>query len=211
MSSNAFGCLNCSYSPYDTNTNFSSVESFSDNKLHFIEDTDYIFIHIPKTGGTSFCKRYLKYQVSHVKAHNYDEEQLKKSVTIVRNPYSRIISCYKYFKTEKTYWGKTNYKLLDYCKTNSFSNLVDDLYNKSLPYDQHLEPQHNFLKKKEKIFTKIMKLENLEEDFYKIFKKKLDMEHLNKSVEIEINISEDTKNKIYEIYKKDFELFGYLK
>ena len=55
-----------------------------------------------------------------------------------------------------------------------------------------------------------MKLENLEEDFYNIFKKNLDMEHLNKSDEIEINISEDTKNKIYEIYKKDFELFGYL-
>jgi len=32
MSSNAFGCLNCSYSPYDSNTNFSSVESFTEKK-----------------------------------------------------------------------------------------------------------------------------------------------------------------------------------
>ena len=69
--------------PIHKNINYSFIESFSDNKLPFIEDTDYIFIHIPKTGGTSFCKKYLKYQVSHVKAHNYDEEQLKKVLQLL--------------------------------------------------------------------------------------------------------------------------------
>ena len=36
------GCLNCSYSPYDTNTNFSSVESFTEKKNQLIQGMNHV-------------------------------------------------------------------------------------------------------------------------------------------------------------------------
>ena len=98
-------------------------ESFVDTNLKSrILNTDYIFIHIPKNAGTSFGKRYCGDAVGHDRANSYDIKDLKKSVAIIRNPYDRLKSCYKYFKMDNNYWSKQygNPKYHDYCKKNTF-------------------------------------------------------------------------------------------
>ncbi len=75
--------------------------------------------------------------------------------------------------------------------------------------DIHMTPQHVFLEKDGNIYTKTVKLENLSDDFYKILNKKISIPVLNKSSDFEVNMTEKDKEKIYEIYKKDFLLFGY--
>jgi len=77
--------------------------------------------------------------------------------------------------------------------------------------DIHLYPQVRFLKKEGKIYTKLIRLEHINEDFKKIFKKDINLPLINKSKNINIKLDKDTKNKIYEIYKEDFELLGYNK
>ena len=72
-------------------------------------------------------------------------------------------------------------------------------------------PQHEFVEKDGVIYTKLIKLENLEDDFFKFFKKKISMPVLNKSTEFEINMTASDKEKIYDIYEKDFLLLGYEK
>mgnify|MGYP001267815261 CR=1 FL=1 len=191
------------------------TENFNNNSR--IKNTNYIFIHIPKNAGTSFSEKYCVGQPGHKNANDYSIEELINSVAIVRNPYDRIISCYKYFKMKNNYWSKkynasgNHTTLHDYCTKNSFKQFISDLYDKKIEKDIHLKPQSSFLKKDNKIYTKIMKLENLNEDFYKIFNKKLDIPKLNKSDNYNIYIDQETKNKIYEMYKEDFELFGYPK
>mgnify|MGYP003983838245 CR=1 FL=1 len=191
---------------------YRSQEHF-DDKLPIIKGTDHIFIHIPKNGGTSFCDKYLDTQAGHRKADTYSIPQLKKSVAIVRNPYTRIASCYKYFKSDKTYWTQKygHPEHHEYCKNHTFSEFINDIHNKTLNLDIHMMPQHEFVEKDGVIYTKLVKLENLEDDFFKFFKKKISMPVLNKSTEFEINMTASDKEKIYDIYEKDFLLLGYEK
>ena len=194
--------------------NISKNKYFVDTNLKSrILNTDYIFIHIPKNAGTSFGKKYCGKEVGHRRANSYDIKDLKKSVAIIRNPYDRIKSCYKYFKMDNNYWSKKygNPKYHDYCKKNTFKQFVNDLHSKKIQFDIHLSPQVYFLKKNGVIYTKLIRLENMNKDFKKIFNKEIDLPLINKSDDIDIKIDTDTKNKIYDIYKADFELLGYKK
>lgn len=189
-------------------------EYFTEIDKNKIKNTNYYFIHIPKNAGTSFAEKYCLKQPGHKKAKQFDIPKLKKSVAIIRNPYDRLISCYNYFKMDNTFWSKKEKKLPkyhEYCKKNSFNKFVDDLYDKKIEMDIHMEPQVNYLKKNNKIYTKLIRLENIEEDFFKIFKKKLDLPKINTSKKNNIKLTQDVKNKIFKIYEEDFKLLNYNK
>ena len=193
--------------------NYKNTEFFNNKHKSLIKNTDYIFIHIPKNAGTSFSKKYCGNEVGHTTANSYNIKELKKSAAIIRNPYDRLKSCYKYFKMDNNYWSKKygNPKYHDYCKKNSFKKFVDDLHSKKLVFDIHLQPQVYFLKKNGVIYTKIIRLEHMNEDFKKIFNKDIEISLINKSNHIDIKLDKETKNKIYEIYKEDVKLLGYSK
>ena len=193
--------------------NYKNTEFFNNKQKSLIKNTNYIFIHIPKNAGTSFSKKYCGNEVGHRNANSYDIKELKNSVAIIRNPYNRLKSCYKYFKMDNNYWSKKygNAKYHEYCKKNSFKKFVEDLHSNKISFDIHLHPQVSFLKKNGVIYTKLIKLENINEDFKKIFNKDIDLPLINKSKHIDIKIDTETKNKIYDIYKEDFDLLGYNK
>jgi hypothetical protein len=69
---NAFGCLNCSYSPYDTNTNFSSVESFTEKK----EPINTRNEPCSKNGMTSCCPHNLPDKDGRYRATNEESTLL---------------------------------------------------------------------------------------------------------------------------------------
>lgn len=192
-----------------------------------------IFIHIPKTAGTSieqFLKDKDKNFIYYLgvrdnrSMHHFTAMDLKKEIpnvfnnyykfSIVRNPYDRLLSeyywCpipnigYKYGKTKADFL----YYVTNVIKNNSY---YDNIYN------DHFMPQYMFIYNKNKLMIdQLFKYEDLEwvESY---LKKKLNIENnlpfLNKTKIVikKDNWNDQQKEKIYKLYKNDFILFGYQK
>jgi hypothetical protein len=193
-----------------------------------------IFIHIPKTAGTSiehFIKDNNKNHLELIGVLNnrsmqhYTAQELKNiypvvynnyyKFSIVRNPYERLLSEYYWtpvpdlgFKSGR---NKADflYHVIDIVKNNK--------YNENIYYD-HLAPQYSFIcnNKKQLVIDQLFKYEDLEW-VSSYLKKKLEIEsdfpYLNKSKSLikKDDWTPNQKEKIYKLYKNDFLLFGYKK
>lgn len=203
-------------------------------------DNKIIFIHIPKTAGSSVLDiintnvNYLykghaekiiyitKYYFLNQPVIDYSELSPKswfqnnlKSFAIIRNPYYRLISAYNYIIDPDLNKGPNASKYRNLLlKYENFSDFLKDL-----EYVQtqivHFVPQYIFLCNEHDtiIVNKVIKFENLREElvsFDPIFEK---LKHKNKSEEITSDVFLTKKNMkiIYNAYKKDFEIFNYSK
>ena len=186
------------------------------------------FIHIPKTGGSSievafdlqhesnlfqpkftnqiegcyFAPQHFTHTlINHFKPESKDYF----SFAIVRNPYSRIIS--EYFYINKNF------------ENNLIREFSEDHFNLWLDtslvkFDiDHKLPQSSFI---DSPVDMILKLENIEGDFEELNKQlgiNYKLGHENKSFINKNNIvdslNKNTKLKIYNIFKEDFEKFDY--
>ena len=195
-----------------------------------------IFIHIPKTGGTT-VENYMraidkpilqcgygKFKNVVFQHFNY-KDYIKffgnkgynkfSKFSIVRNPYDRLISEYYWVKSKLNIGFKSN-KTFDF-----FLNEVEDIVNNKkydlTIYHNHFIPQCEFIcDNSDKIMVnKLFKFEEfpkiinfLNKKSYNLRKKKnFNVSKNNKK----IILNNTQKNKIYELYKKDFEIFEYEK
>jgi hypothetical protein len=193
-----------------------------------------IFIHIPKTAGTSieqFLKEKGKNNIEYLgvrnnrSLHHLTAFELKKELfyifdiyykfSIIRNPYDRLLSEY-YWTPIQGVGYKSNQTKADFI--TYVSNVVNKkLYFKNI-YNDHFIPQYLFLynNNNKLLIDEIFRYEDLEWTV-NYLKKKLNINNnfpfLNKS----LNNIEKTdwnhrqKERIYNIYQKDFILFNYSK
>lgn len=124
--------------------------------------------------------------------------------SIVRNPYSRFISAYKFNKVYEKYEPE---KFIENMPTDEYS----DLY-------RHFMPQSNYIfKNQELLVDKILYQERLNLDFtnYIIrpynFKNTLDVTNKTKKVKKKIELSSKLIKFINIFYDKDFKNLGYQK
>ena len=196
-------------------------------------DKTFLFIHIPKTGGTAI-EKYFKavglssfydpasYRVIRpflkIPPAHYDYEICERlfrleaiySFAIVRNPLHRMISEYR--------WAVSNSTLPDSIKKYTFSEFVDFALGK---YQQdenflagHLKPQRMFVGKN---LTKIFKYEQgLNAIVASVFADTglkpggaIEIPLVNKSVRLPVKIKDPDVVAIRNMYAGDFELFGY--
>lgn len=190
-----------------------------------------IFVHIPKAAGVSVCQTLFnslagghetvkKYQIIFSK----EEFNHYFKFTIVRNPWDRLFSAYNFLKKGgmndyDRSWAMSN--LVDY---NDFNDFVKRWVNSSNIYKYvHFLPQHHFLclpGSDELQVDFLGYFENIEDDFLYIknilaLDSTVNLAYENKTESSTINndyrrfYTDETRNIVHEVYKRDIELLGY--
>jgi hypothetical protein len=190
------------------------------------------FIHIPKCAGTTIEKAldiqkeeffFSKNRFStllKVSPQHFTYRNLKiisnlnkfKLFTVVRNPYDRIVSEYKYIQNgENEYWADFKNITFDTFVEKIF--LLDEFKRYDL-FDSHFELQYSFIEEGEDLI-KVFKYENLQEAF----------DWLNLTTDSTITFPHERNSEkmhysfyykyrktidiVSEVYKKDLEYFNY--
>jgi hypothetical protein len=128
--------------------------------------------------------------------------------TLVRNPYDRLVSYAAWLENK---WSEVRSLERDY-----FINKVNEIFERpeSLKNKQ-LIPQFNFIYYKNKcVIHKIYKFEELDSTYTDLLQKFAisgNLPHRMKSYHdnFEYYYDDTLKKKVYNFYRKDFELFGY--
>jgi hypothetical protein len=188
-----------------------------------------IFIHIPKTAGSSIehlLRDEGNYELDFIgvrngrSTHHYMGIELKMILkelypayykfSFVRNPYDRLISEYFWCRIKDVghKFNKTFDEFLDYVE----DVIKNKKFFKPIEND-HFIPQYSFLFFNNKlIVNNIFKYEDIETVVPLIRKRlkiKTVLQHLNKSNKNEITLTNEQKDRIYNLYKIDFQTFNY--
>ena len=202
--------------------------------MPYFKKINTLLIHIPKTGGTSvenyFYNRYdikrtlstlyssLTYRINnHSFQHSTFQELYEnrkyleidfdnlKILSIVRNPYERIISDLFFFKLIN----------LEMTQEQIFDKIKYFLETDDCRYDNHKIELYKYLINNKNIIDKnitILKTENLTNGMksqgYEDFDLEDNKTHRNKINYIEL-LNENSINLINKFYKKDYEYFNY--
>ena len=192
--------------------------------MPFIDDYNLLFVHIPKTGGYSIEKKF-GIEKTENNCFSYTEEKYNNIIfapqhftpdliekyypkrykhslkfTIVRNPYSKLISEFFY---RKWTWSPGNFH-------DFITKIPYGICDHNLPQKRYFG--NNIL------YNHVLKFENLKEDFANMSRDygfSPDLPHENKSsVKTNDYISEinrETLDLINDYYKEDFEFLKYEK
>jgi len=199
-----------------------------------------VFIHIPKCAGTSvekilgtsskseyFSSTQVNINGLQKTLQHFTYSELKNSVnidwpsyyvfSIVRNPYARFVSDFKYRKDLYLLTGRPEHNPVDF--PTFVTNLTMEQTQRIKKFDAHLETQSSFLKNVDgqiEPFIEIFKFENLEPCWARL-KEKTGVEFKNifwsrKSKEDKPYnqfYTQEMADIIYNFYKEDFDNFGY--
>lgn len=190
-----------------------------------LKETYSIFIHIPKSAGTSISRTLYGRTVGHYRAilyKNISTTEYEKyfKFSIVRNPWDRLVSAYTFVVQN----GSKHVRPLpnEIYKSESFSTF-DKFITEWLPYQNLFEidvvfcPQYHFIcdNKGKVIVDYIGKFENIDSAMEDVSKqlgcninlKKLNASDRNKNYRD--YYTDETIKIVSELYKKDIELFSY--
>ena len=186
-----------------------------------------IFVHIPKTGGTT-VEHYLNLKnciqgycvIKNVAFHHFNWSDYNKLLgneiynkyfkfSIVRNPIDRCISEY--------YWTPLNFGYKKGASFDQFLTEVEDIVKNKRFFDSlyhdHFQSQSYYILDNNKVMVdKIFRFENFLEitDFLSKYTTK-EIKPQNASNIKKLKPTEKQIEKIYQIYKEDFENFNYKK
>jgi hypothetical protein len=181
---------------------------------------DILFIHIPKTGGTSVSKWLLENVDAKALGWKHDGYNLfptySNYFTVVRNPYARILSWY-YYMGKVTYkrinddkWANWyNQNMIDIYESG-FSKSLDSMPSEFYP-DVCMKPQVDYFDSSAKF---VLKTETLSQDFIQIqdwFQCYKPLPHKNKSISVNYRDAYTAKDKkiVKKYFEKDLDLLKY--
>lgn len=183
---------------------------------------DLIFIHIPKAAGISVVKALYNTEAScHASALDYLVQnstlfERAQVISLVRNPYTRLLSAYNYLmqggRCELDEVWKERY-LLPYKDVNDFiQNGLDIAINEKA---EHFIPQVNFLYRDNELLVnfigKIERVSEFERYVSDVLGREIKLSNENKSDSLESleSLTPDSISAINKLYKLDFEKLDY--
>ena len=192
--------------------------------IYAFNDSNTIFVHIPKTAGVSITKAIYG-DVSkeghrsiyfYKKVFGKDFEDFF-TFSFIRNPYDRLYSSYKFLQNGGMNQHDKNAFQKYLSHYSDFEDFVLNGLNSEIIYEIiHFIPQSEFICNNDgKIMVDFIgRFENLNEDLKKLsenINKEIVLEHYNKNNKVDFSkiYTEDMKLKVYSIYKKDIEFFKY--
>lgn len=192
------------------------------------------YIRIPRVASTALSRAILLEEFPGLKSVSASAEHINlltdaylqrtvmgylkttRVLTVVRNPYARIVSVYReFFEGNKEFFIYEDYLFGILRKNMSFEKFVETL--QLIPdhlKDQHLRPQHAFLKYYERhnIPIKVIKLEAPGRVSEALKEMGLCFEPFNRREEpydYRIYYTPRTRNLVHLIYREDFRRFDY--
>ncbi|MBT5698833.1 MAG: sulfotransferase family 2 domain-containing protein [Flavobacteriales bacterium] len=194
------------------------------NLLNAFNNKKIIFIHMPKTAGISLVKSIF----GDVTLEGHRSVSFYKQVfgsrysdfftfTIVRNPWDRLYSAYKFLEKGGMNIHDKNAFETHLSIYRDFEDFVLNGLNKKITLEiMHLIPQHEFVcdKNGKIIVDHIGRFENLNKSIEKIndiLKSDFKLEHHNKTDKKNYKDIYTTKmiEKVHQIYQKDIDIFEY--
>jgi len=192
--------------------------------LHSFYESKTIFIHIPKTAGVSLVKSIF----GDVTLEGHRSVSFYKQVfgkiysdfftfTIVRNPWDRLYSSYKFLQKGGINIHDKNAFETHLSIYKDFEDFVlNGLNEKIISKITHFIPQHEFIcdKNGKIIVDYVGKFENLNKLVDKIndiLKSEFKLEHHNKTNKKDYKDIYTTEmiEKVHQIYQKDIDIFEY--
>lgn len=196
-------------------------------ELQKIIDSGILFIHIPKTAGTSIAKTFydLKVYPGHYKWWFYRGYFGRKKYDrlykfcIVRNPYDRFFSAFEYLRNGGNSSNDKAFAEAYINKCLNFDEFISKFFeSKKMRQWIHFIPQHEFVynTSNKLMVDHVIKYEAMENEIQLLYSKfntskLLSHEKKNKSSHRKyINYySEESAALVRIHYQKDFELFSY--
>jgi len=174
----------------------------------FVDDKkQLVFVHIPKTGGTSVANisrgrpTPLDGEIVHGRHRSFKAiGKGYKCACFCREPYGRFESIFKYFNGRRfRYWGKRR--------------LPFDAYVRHAVESNHyfFKPQVWYIAGAKKLF--IYRFEDYSNEYKRFLSEwgfpVVDPPHYRKSGKVEVPWTEELRGLIYNRYRCDFEFFDY--
>lgn len=177
-------------------------------KSPYIQKIDNIlWFEIPKNGSSSIKQALNQKGKKWVGVKDISEIKLNetKSYSIIRNPYDRFLSAYHQFVTDKRLFQS---KLIEMELEESIENIIDNMHEwGSQERIHHFYPQSHFIK----AFHPHIELIPIEEidKFFKVLGVESNKSNAFPKRPTREELSEEEREKIYNLYKEDFDYLNF--